>query len=136
MVRSISAASQAKLDQNLGTEPALIIEIQWVDGGSIYKYADKNLGGTEGKILNVSGLDNTVVVQSVQSGTSSDSQAISVTLDEVGYNVWSITDNDTIQKFVSMLDKKTLVIADGHHRYKTALKYAFSNKFINLYAKS
>ena len=53
MVRSISAASQAKLDQNLGTEPALIIEIQWVDGGSIYKYADKNITGTEGKILNV-----------------------------------------------------------------------------------
>ena len=54
--------------------------------------------------------------------------SISVTLDEVGYNVWPITDNGTIQKFVSMLDKKTLVIADGHHRYKTALKYAKNHK--------
>jgi len=54
--------------------------------------------------------------------------SISVTLDEVGYNVWPITDNVTIQKFVSMLDKKTLVIADGHHRYKTALKYAKNHK--------
>jgi uncharacterized protein (DUF1015 family) len=54
--------------------------------------------------------------------------SISVTLDEVGYNVWPITDKDTIQKFVSMLDKKTLVIADGHHRYKTALKYAKNHK--------
>ena len=54
--------------------------------------------------------------------------SISVTLDEVGYNVWPITDNVTIQKFVSMIDKKTLVIADGHHRYKTALKYAKNHK--------
>ena len=54
--------------------------------------------------------------------------SISVTLDEVGYKVWPITDKDTIQKFVSMLDKKTLVIADGHHRYKTALKYAKNHK--------
>lgn len=98
MVRSISAASQAKLDQNLGTEPALIIEIQWVDGGSIYKYADKNLGGTEGKILSVSGLDNTVVVQSVQSGTSSDSQAISVTLDDTDGTIKAIIDSHDIHK--------------------------------------
>jgi uncharacterized protein (DUF1015 family) len=54
--------------------------------------------------------------------------SISVTLDEVGYDVWPITDNVTIQKFVSMIDKKTLVIADGHHRYKTALKYAKNHK--------
>ena len=98
MVRSISAASQAKLDQNLGTEPALIIEIQWVDGGSIYTYADKNLGGTEGKILSVSGLDNTVVVQSVQSGTSSDSQAISVTLDDTDGTIKAIIDSHDIHK--------------------------------------
>ena len=53
-----------------------------------------------------------------------DALSISVTLDDVEYNVWPIMDNITIQKFVSMLDSKTLVIADGHHRYKTALKYA------------
>jgi len=54
--------------------------------------------------------------------------SISVTLDEVGYNIWPITEQDNIQRFVSMLDKKTLVIADGHHRYKTALKYAKNHK--------
>jgi len=54
--------------------------------------------------------------------------SINVELDEVRYNVWPITEQITIQRFVSMLDKKTLVIADGHHRYKTALKYAKNHK--------
>lgn len=98
MVRSISSASQQKLDQNLGTEPALIVEIQWVDGGSIYTYSDKDLGGSEGKILEVSGLDNTVVVQGVQSGTSSDSQQISVTLDDTDGSIKDIIDSHDIHK--------------------------------------
>lgn len=98
MVRSISSASQAKLDQNLGTEPAIIIEIQWVDGGDIYTYSDKDLTGREGKILEVSGLDNTVVVQGVQSGTSSDSQQISVTLDDTDGTIKNIIDSHDIHK--------------------------------------
>lgn len=98
MVRSISSNSQAKLDQNLGTEPALIIEIQWVDGGSIYTYSDKDLSGTEGRILQVSGLDNTVVVQGVQSGTSSDSQQISVTLDDTDGSIKDILDSHDVHK--------------------------------------
>ena len=98
MVRNISSASQAKLDQDLGTEPALIIEIQWVDGGSIYTYSDKNLGADEGKILEVSGLDNTVVVQNVQSGTSSDSQQVSVTLDDTDGTIKAIMDSHDIHK--------------------------------------
>lgn len=98
MVRTISAASQAKLDQNLGTEPALIIEIQWVDGGSIYRYSDKDISNTEGKILQVSGLDNTVVVQGVKSGTSGDSQQISVTLDDTDGTIKDIIDSHDIHK--------------------------------------
>jgi hypothetical protein len=98
MVRSISPASQAKLDQNFGTEPAIIIEIQWVDGGSIYTYSDKDLGAGEGKILDVSGLDNTVVIQGVQGGTSSDSQQISVTLDDTDGTIKEIIDSHDIHK--------------------------------------
>jgi len=37
--------------------------------------------------------------------------------------LWRITDND-VQRYVSdALKKKTIFIADGHHRYETALKY-------------
>lgn len=98
MVRSISANAQNFLDQNTGTEPALIIEIQWVDGGDIYVYSDKDITSNEGKILEVSGLDNTVVVQGVQSGTSGDSQSISVTLDDTDGIIKSIIDSHDIHK--------------------------------------
>ena len=98
MARTISAASQTKLDQNLGSEPALIVEIQWVDGGSISTYSDKDLGNGEGKILEVSGLDNTVVVQGVQSGTSSDSQQIGITLDDTDGTIKGIMDTHDVHK--------------------------------------
>ncbi len=101
MVRTISAASQAKLDQDLGTEPAIIVEIQWVDGGSIYTYSDKNITSNEGKILEISGLDNTVVVQGSQSGTSGDSQQISVTLDDADGTIKAIMDSHDIHKEIA-----------------------------------
>lgn len=98
MVRTISANAQAFLDENIGTEPALIIEIQWVDGGSVYTYSDKNINSDEGKITQVSGLDNTVVVQGVQSGTSGDSQSLSVTLDDTDGTIKDIMDSHDIHK--------------------------------------
>lgn len=98
MVRVISANAQTQLDQNLGTEPIIIIEIQWVDGGSIYTYSDKDLGGTEGRILEVSGLDNTTVVQGVSSGTAGESQAISITVDDTDGSIKQIIDSHDIHK--------------------------------------
>lgn len=98
MVRSISANAQSKLDQDYGTEPIVIVEVQWVDGGSIYTYADKDLGGTEGRILEVSGLDNTVVIQGVRAGYSGDSQQISVTVDDTGGQIKDIIDQNDIHK--------------------------------------
>lgn len=98
MVRTISANAQAFLDENNGTEPAFIIEIDWVDGGSTYTYSDKDLSSNEGKITQVSGLDNTVVVQGVQSGSSGDSQSISVTLDDTDGTIKDIIDAHDIHK--------------------------------------
>ena len=42
-MRSISAASLAKLATNLGTEPIIIIEVQWVVDGQRFKYADRDI---------------------------------------------------------------------------------------------
>lgn len=40
------------------------------------------------------------------------------------YNqVWKVTYSDTIDKISRIIKDKTLYIADGHHRYETALKY-------------
>jgi len=49
--------------------------------------------------------------------------SVQATLDGVDYKIWPITNEAIIEKFVNGISNKTLVIADGHHRYKTALKY-------------
>jgi uncharacterized protein (DUF1015 family) len=50
---------------------------------------------------------------------------ISVVTDEYGtrHSVWKESDPTTIEGIVSAMRDKPLVIADGHHRYETALAY-------------
>ena len=67
--------------------------------------------------------DEQMVLETLHSNIKKE-PSISIELDEVEYKLWPITDNNTIHTFSSMLKSKSLVIADGHHRYKTALKYA------------
>lgn len=98
MARTISANSLAKLNQNLGTEPVIIVEIQWTDNGSIYTYADSNINVNEGKILEVGDLDNTVTIQGVNAGTSGDSQQIRVVLDDIDGSIKTIMDQNDIHK--------------------------------------
>jgi len=40
-----------------------------------------------------------------------------------GHRVWRIKDSQVKQKIINEFDKKNLFIADGHHRYSTALEY-------------
>jgi uncharacterized protein (DUF1015 family) len=46
--------------------------------------------------------------------------------DEYGvlHRIWRISDPATINLLVAAMDDKKLIIADGHHRYETALNYA------------
>lgn len=43
---------------------------------------------------------------------------------EVIHRVWRVSDPATINLVTSALEDKKLIIADGHHRYETALNYA------------
>jgi len=47
--------------------------------------------------------------------------------DGMGHRLWKITDPDIIRTVTESLGAFDLVIADGHHRYTTALKYAEEN---------
>ena len=49
--------------------------------------------------------------------------------DEFGvhHKVWKITDPSTIRELRQLMDPKKLLIADGHHRYETALAYSREN---------
>jgi uncharacterized protein (DUF1015 family) len=43
---------------------------------------------------------------------------------EVVHRVWRVSDAGTINLLTAALEDKKLIIADGHHRYETALNYA------------
>jgi len=42
----------------------------------------------------------------------------------VRHKLWAITDNGMIEKIAKEMQNKKLLIADGHHRYKTSLNYS------------
>lgn len=42
---------------------------------------------------------------------------------DVAHRLWPIVDSDTVERIVAAMADKKLVIADGHHRYETALAY-------------
>jgi uncharacterized protein (DUF1015 family) len=45
------------------------------------------------------------------------------TLDAIRHDIWSITDGDVITRVTDLLSTRPVYIADGHHRYTTALQY-------------
>ncbi|MBD3405367.1 MAG: DUF1015 family protein [Candidatus Lokiarchaeota archaeon] len=53
---------------------------------------------------------------------------IDVTDDEdVRHRIWQISDSEDTQKITDHMKEKYVIIADGHHRYKTALKLSEDN---------
>lgn len=49
----------------------------------------------------------------------------------VKHRVWTVRDGDVIDKVVSAMKDKILFIADGHHRYETALDYLEETRRVN-----
>ncbi|HJM70664.1 MAG TPA: DUF1015 domain-containing protein [Candidatus Marinimicrobia bacterium] len=49
---------------------------------------------------------------------------IDVVMDDVHYRVWQISDIGIINRFRNIMTGKNVVIKDGHHRYKTALRFS------------
>ena len=66
--------------------------------------------------------DDDMILEKIYNNIKSE-PSIQAALDGVDYKIWPITNEAIIEKFVNGMSNKTLVIADGHHRYKTALKY-------------
>jgi uncharacterized protein (DUF1015 family) len=44
--------------------------------------------------------------------------------DKIVHSLWAIGDHDILAKLHENLESRTVYIADGHHRYETALEYA------------
>jgi hypothetical protein len=75
-MRTVTANTQAKLNQDMGTELLILLEVEWTPGGAIL-YSDQELEGAESKILTISGFDTSMVLEG-----ASDSQELSIALDD------------------------------------------------------
>lgn len=95
-MRDVPADVLAHLQTSHGTEPVIIVEIQWVAGGPIIMYSDQKLSGLNYPypiILQVSDFDTAMQVTG-----SGDSQQISITLDDTSGVLKTLLDENDIHK--------------------------------------
>jgi hypothetical protein len=99
-MRVMTAAAIAELSSKLGTEPVLVFEIQWTNGGSLYLYGDidDEVNDIRGRVLEVTGLDNVITISGVTQATTGESSQIGVVLDDRDGSLKSIIDQNDIHK--------------------------------------
>ncbi|MHA2218510.1 MAG: hypothetical protein ACXACY_21500 [Candidatus Hodarchaeales archaeon] len=99
-MRTITANALAELAKKLGSEPVIILEIQWTQDGQIHRYGDitDTTNRIEGNILEISGLDNVITISGVSQGTTGESLQLSVTLDDRGNSIKDILDQNDVHK--------------------------------------
>lgn len=59
----------------------------------------------------------------ISDSTTETAEIVTKTPDGFMQNLWTISDENIIKEICSALEDKTLFIADGHHRYETAVSY-------------
>lgn len=99
-MRDISVNGLAEIATKLGTEPVIIIEVQWSEGGSVKRYGDVDDPDNNviGNIQEVAGLDNVITISGVSSGTDGESAQLSVTLSDVEGSLKNILDSTDVHK--------------------------------------
>jgi hypothetical protein len=75
-MRNVTANAAAQLALNTGTELMVILEVEWVDNGSVF-YSDQDVDGCQAKILEMGGFDTSMILEG-----SSDTQELNVILDD------------------------------------------------------
>lgn len=90
-MRTLNANALAKIAVTKGIEPVIIIEVNWHGTGILY--ADKTVSNIPGKILSITNLDTVVNITN-----SSDSQEVSITLDDIDGTIKNIIDNYDVHK--------------------------------------
>ncbi len=67
--------------------------------------------------------ENGVTAASVAAATAGDAEAEFTDADGVTHRVWQISDPAALNEICAQFADRKLYIADGHHRYETALRY-------------
>lgn len=92
-MRTLSSGATTAVSTEKGTKPLILIEISWVEDTPVSKYADKDIGSYQGKILNISSIDEIVKVSG-----GSNSAEVSIILDDIDGTLKDIIDNHDIHK--------------------------------------
>ena len=92
-MRSIPANALTKLATTHGTEPIIVIQVEWRDALTSKFYADKTNANVKGKILSISGLDEVVQVSG-----GGQSQQVTIVLDDTDFEIKTIFDNNDVHK--------------------------------------
>ena len=93
-MRTLSASALEKLQARFGTEPVVIVEIQWLQEGGWSMYADRDIEtSVKGKVLELGSMDDVVGVSE-----NNDSQELSIVLDDTDGSMKYIIDNHDIHK--------------------------------------
>ena len=94
-MRTVTPPLQAKLNQKLGTEPILLVEIEWVEGSPIM-YSDQKIDGADYPypiILEMGGFDTSMMLSG-----ASDSLTLNLTLDDIDGHLKDIYLNNDVHK--------------------------------------
>jgi hypothetical protein len=93
-MRTLTPAAQAKLAAQYGTEPIVIVEIQWVDGGQPCAYADRKIAASIlGQIVDIGSIDSAMKMDG-----SSDSTQVQLTLEDTDGAIKAICDSHDLHK--------------------------------------
>jgi hypothetical protein len=94
MARSIPANALTELAKTHGTEPIIILSVEWAGSSTAPQwYADRAVGSIPGKILEVGGLDNVVGIS-----LNDTSQEIDVILDDVDGSIKALFNAHDVHK--------------------------------------
>jgi len=95
-MRDVPADVLSYLQTSHGTEPILIVEVQWVDDGPMVAYSDQRISGADypyPTILQVGDFD-----MAMQVDGSGDSQSINITLDDTDGHLKTLLDANDVHK--------------------------------------
>jgi uncharacterized protein (DUF1015 family) len=69
--------------------------------------------------------DETMTIDSIMEDKMKEPPLMEVTdEDKITHRLWAIDSENEVKKIQEVMEKKYVIIADGHHRYKTALRYS------------
>ena len=90
-MKTLQAATLAKIANKFGNESVCIVEVQWVVGGNWHQYADKDYAGISGLILDIGSMESVVKMDN-----QGQSQGIDIKLSDIGGELKNIINNHDV----------------------------------------